>query len=71
MGEINRLRKILLDKAVTEHCQSLFNTAVAIRELNATLGFLHVSNYFGRGFFVAEGLENPGDAGMNACLQFP
>lgn len=71
MDEINCLRKIPLDKAVTEHCQSLFNTAVAIRELNATLGFLHVSNYFGRGFFVAEWLENPGDAGMNACLQFP
>lgn len=42
------LKKILLDKAVTEHCQSSFNTAVAIRELNATLGFFHISNYFRR-----------------------
>lgn len=50
MDEINYLRKILLDQAVTEHSQSqsLFNSAVAIGQLNATLGFLHISNYLGR-----------------------
>lgn len=48
MDEITCVRKILLDRGVIEHCQSLFNTAVAIRELNATLGFLHISNYFRR-----------------------
>ena len=48
MNEITCLRKILLDKGVVEHCQSLFHTTVAIREPRAALGLLNISNYFSR-----------------------
>lgn len=48
MDEIIRLRKYLLDKGALEHYQSLFNTAVATREPRATLGLIHISNYFRR-----------------------
>lgn len=48
MDEITCLRKILLDKGIIECCQSLFNTAVAIRDPRDTLGLLRISNYLRR-----------------------